>query len=384
MPTFLRKSSNANFPRPYVDVQGACAFVLIMYKKNFNDSFQKRGDHSLTDRYSRQQLFKQIGSNGQGKIRRKHVLIVGAGALGSASAESFVRAGIGKVTIVDRDYVEWSNLQRQQLYNERDAENKTPKAIAAKEHLKKINSEVEIEAFVMDARPENLESLLHDVDIIIDATDNFDIRFILNDLSHKYNIPWIYGSCVGSYGSTYTILPNETPCLHCLLKKVPIGGATCDTVGIISPAVQMVAAYQVAEALKILVGDFLSLRKTFLAFDVWSNQHYSVKLDKIKTDRCLTCGTDQVYPYLSYENQTKTEILCGRNTVQIRPGTPIHYNFDQLEKLLENHGKVDKNPYLIACQLSNHRLVIFRDGRAFVHGTNDIKFAKNLYYRLLG
>lgn len=339
---------------------------------------------TVTDRYSRQQLFRQIGANGQEKIRQKHVLIVGAGALGSAGAEAVVRAGIGKLTLIDRDYVEWSNLQRQQLYTELDAEMKMPKAVAAKEHLIQINSEVEIEALVMDASAVNLEGLLHDVDVMIDATDNFDIRFILNDLSHKQNVPWIYGSCVGSYGTTYTILPGKTPCLHCILKHVPVGGATCDTVGIISPAVQMVAAYQVAEALKILVEDFSSLRNTFLTFDVWSNQHYSIKVDKMEAESCPTCGKVRAYPYLSYENQTKTDILCGRDTVQIKPSRVVQHHFDQLEKQLKNYGAVDRNPYLLSCQLSDYRVVIFRDGRVFIHGTNDIQIAKNLYYRLLG
>ncbi|WP_285768814.1 MoeB/ThiF family adenylyltransferase [Peribacillus sp. SI8-4] len=338
----------------------------------------------MNDRYSRQQLFKQIGSKGQENIRHKHVLVVGAGALGSAGAEALVRAGIGKLTIIDRDYVEWSNLQRQQLYDERDAEGQIPKAMAAREHLRQINSEVEIEAFVMDARPENLEGLLSGIDLIIDGTDNFDIRFILNDLSHKFNIPWIYGSCVGSYGAAYTVIPGETPCLHCILKKVPGGGATCDTAGIIGPAVQIVSAYQVAEAFKILVGDFSALRKTFLTFDVWNNQHYAITLEKIRKEDCPTCGAARMYPYLSYENQTKTEVLCGRNTVQIRPSRMNEYNFDQLEKRLKAHGTVTRNPYLLSCQLHNHRLVIFGDGRVFVHGTNDIQLAKNLYYRLLG
>ncbi|MGE6377743.1 MoeB/ThiF family adenylyltransferase [Peribacillus muralis] len=338
----------------------------------------------MNDRYSRQQLFKQIGLKGQEEIRNKHVLIVGAGALGSAGAEALVRAGIGKLTIIDRDYVEWSNLQRQQLYYESDAKGQIPKVVAAEKHLMQINSEVEIEALVLDARPENLEGLLRGVDVIIDGTDNFDIRFIINDLSHKFNIPWIYGSCVGSYGATYTIIPGRTPCLHCLLKKVPTGGATCDTACIISPAVQIVSAYQVAEAFKILVGDFSSLRNAFLTFDVWSNQHYSIKLDKINKKGCPTCGTVRTYPYLSYENQTKTEVLCGRNPVQIRPARRIEYSFDQMEKRLKAHGTVTGNLYLVSCQLQNHRLVIFRDGRVFVHGTNDIQLAKNLYYRLLG
>ncbi|MCC2377329.1 molybdopterin-synthase adenylyltransferase MoeB [Bacillus wiedmannii] len=338
----------------------------------------------MAERYSRQQLFKPIGSRGQEKIRNKHVLIVGAGALGSASAESFVRAGIGKLTIIDRDYVEWSNLQRQQLYSEQDAKEKIPKAIAAKNRLEQINSEVQIHAFVMDAVAENMEDLLKNVDVIIDATDNFDIRFVINDLSQKHNMPWIYGSCVGSYGMSYTVIPQETPCLHCVLKNVPVTGVTCDTAGIISPTVQVVAAYQVAEAFKILVGDFSAIRKTFFMFDIWSNQNHFIKLGKIKTDDCPSCGSHRTYPYLSYENQTKVAALCGRNTVQIRPVENRKYDFDDMEKVLNKLGKVDRNPYLLSCQLNDYRVVIFRDGRVFIHGTNDISKAKQLYYRVFG
>lgn len=338
----------------------------------------------MAERYSRQQLFKPIGSRGQEKIRNKHVLIVGAGALGSASAESFVRAGIGKLTIIDRDYVEWSNLQRQQLYSEQDVREKIPKAIAAKNRLEQINSEVQIHAFVMDAVAENMEDLLKNVDVIIDATDNFDIRFVINGLSQKHNIPWVYGSCVGSYGMSYTVIPQETPCLHCVLKNVPVTGVTCDTAGIISPTVQVVAAYQVAEAFKILVGDFSAIRKTFFMFDIWSNQNHFIKLGKIKTDDCPSCGSNRTYPYLSYENQTKVAALCGRNTVQIRPVENRKYDFDDIEKVLNKLGKVERNLYLLSCQLDDYRVVIFRDGRVFIHGTNDISKAKQLYYRVFG
>jgi adenylyltransferase/sulfurtransferase len=338
----------------------------------------------VNDRYSRQQLFTQIGDEGQTKIRSKHVLIVGAGALGSAGAEALVRAGIGKLTIIDRDYVEWSNLQRQQLYSEIDASRKLPKAIAAQNRLMQINSEVQIKGLVMDAGSDNMDSLLKDIDVIVDGSDNFDIRFIINDFSQKYGIPWIYGSCVGSYGACYTILPGKTTCLQCMLKSVPISMAACDTVGIISPAVQMVAAYQVAEALKILVEDFSSLRKTFLSFDLWKNQYYSINLDKAKGADCKSCGESKDYPYLSYENQTKLEVLCGRNTVQIRPSSVVHYDFDQMEVQFKKHGKVDRNPYLLSCQIGDYRFVIFKDGRVFIHGTNDIQKAKNIYHRLIG
>lgn len=338
----------------------------------------------MDNRYSRQQLFSSIGNNGQELIRNKHVLIVGLGALGSASAESLVRAGIGKITIIDRDYVESSNLQRQQLYSEKDANEKLPKAMAAYHRLKQINSDVQIDAHVMDVRVDNLEPLLKDVDVIMDATDNFDIRFILNDYSQKCNIPWIYGSCVGSFGASYTIIPGETPCLHCVLKAVPVTGATCDTVGIIGPAVQMVVAYQVAECMKILVEDYKALRGTYLAFDLWSNQHYATKVNKMKNTDCLSCGVNRTYPFLSYETQTKTEVLCGRNTVQIRPSRTSSIDFDWLESQLEKQGKIKRNPYLLSCEYDEFRVVFFQDGRVFIHGTNEIVIAKNIYYKILG
>ncbi|GGH86290.1 adenylyltransferase/sulfurtransferase [Pullulanibacillus pueri] len=339
----------------------------------------------MKDRYSRQRLFNKIGEHGQKQIGRKHVLVVGAGALGSASAEALVRAGVGKLTLIDRDYVEWSNLQRQQLYSERDAEEQTPKAMAAKRRLEQINSDVHLQAWVADATMDLLEPLFPELDVVIDATDNFDIRFILNDLSQKYRVPWIYGSCVGSYGASFTILPGQTPCLNCLLKQIPIGGATCDTVGIISPAVQVVASHQIAEAMKILVGDEAALRNSYLSFDLWNNQYNSFKVDRMKDNECPSCGLAPTYPYLSYENQTKMEVLCGRDTVQIRPASLKQYDFKQLESQLQQHGKVKRNPYLLSCQLENdYRLVVFKDGRSFIHGTKNIQEAKSIYYRLLG
>lgn len=338
----------------------------------------------MQNRYSRQQLFNSIGQAGQQSIQQKHVLIIGAGALGSASAEALVRAGVGKLTLIDRDYVEWSNLQRQQLYTEQDAQEKLPKVIAAKTRLQSINKEVDIHVAIMDACTESLLPLLVGVDVMVDATDNFDVRFVMNDLAQKLRIPWVYGSCVGSYGATYTIVPGTTPCLHCLLKVMPHTGMTCDTVGIISPTVQIVAAYQVAEVLKLLVGDEKALRKSYLTFDVWQNQHYEINVEKIRQEDCPSCGSKPIYPYLSYENQTKLEILCGRDAVQIRPPKPIYYQLEQLANQLRPYGEIQKNPYLLSCQAEDYRIVIFQDGRVVIHGIQDIQKAKSIYYRLLG
>ena len=337
------------------------------------------------ERYSRQILFTPIGEQGQRNIREKHVLVIGAGALGTGNAEALVRAGIGKLTIVDRDYVEWSNLQRQQLYSEEDAKEKLPKAMAAKTRLEAVNSEVVIEAHVLDVTPDVMEQLMDQVDLIIDATDNFDIRFIINDIAHKYNIPWIYGACVGSYGLSYTIIPGETPCLQCLLKAVPLGGATCDTVGIISPAVQMVVAHQVSEAMKLLSGDNGALRNKLVSFDLWKNQYVTLNVSKMKSTDCLTCGEKPTYPYLEYENQTKTAVLCGRDSVQIRPAKVTQRNLEDIEKALTSqHVKVDRNPFLLSCELEGHRIVLFQDGRALIHGTKEIAKAKTLYHRYFG
>ncbi|MEH7547499.1 MULTISPECIES: thiazole biosynthesis adenylyltransferase ThiF [Bacillaceae] len=339
----------------------------------------------MNNRYSRQELFPPIGKAGQEKILAKHVLIIGAGALGSANAEALVRAGVGKLTIVDRDYVEWSNLQRQQLYTEEDAEKRLPKVIAAKNRLTAINSFVTIEALIADASVLELEEWAQKVDLIIDATDNFETRMMINDVSQKYKVPWIYGACVGSYGISYTIIPEKTPCFSCLLETVPLGGLTCDTAGIISPAVTMVVSYQISEALKILVGDLDSLRNKLVSCDLWKNQFSAIKVDQLKKEDCPSCGEKPSYPYLSYENQTKTAVLCGRDSVQIRPSFPIVRDLVALEKVLENQGRtVQRNPYLLSFSLDPYRLVVFKDGRVLVHGTKNLSEAKALYHRYLG
>jgi len=334
------------------------------------------------ERYSRQMLFMPIGEEGQIKISEKRVLIIGCGALGSANAENLTRAGIGELILVDRDYVEWSNLQRQQLYTEADARNQLPKAVAAKARLHEINSEVEIEAYVMDADVSALKPLLQGIDLVIDATDNFDTRFMLNDLLQKNPIPWIFGSCVGSTGMSYTIFPNASPCLRCLLDAIPIHGATCDSAGIISPAVQMVAAHQTTEALKVLIEDKEALRTSLLTFDLWNNQYHTMKVERAKKRTCPSCGEHPSYPSLNNQGRTKSEVLCGRNTVQIR--SPQEPNFDVLKERLKRIGTMKANDFLISVEYETYRLVFFQDGRTLIHGTNSIEKAKSIYYQLAG
>lgn len=339
----------------------------------------------MGDRYSRQSLFAPIGESGQQKLGTKHVLIIGLGALGTGTSEALTRAGIGKLTIVDRDYVEWSNLQRQQLYTEADAAGHIPKAIAAKKRLQVINSEIEITEHIVDVTPLELENLSENIDLILDATDNFEIRMIINDHSQKHRIPWIYGSCVGSYGISYTVLPGKTPCLYCLMEEVPLGGTTCDTVGIIQPTVGMVVVQQTAEALKLLTENETALRHKLISFDLWMNEQSAIDVAALKNPNCPSCGKEPTYPFLAFENQLKTAVLCGRNTVQIRPANNQDIDLEAVAiRLLATGGQVERNPFLLSFTIHNQRLVLFKDGRSLVHGTKDKRKARTLYHQYFG
>ncbi|TMN20741.1 thiazole biosynthesis adenylyltransferase ThiF [Lentibacillus cibarius] len=337
----------------------------------------------MQERYSRQMLFSGIGEEGQALLQNKHVLVIGAGALGTGNAEILVRSGVGTITIADRDYVEWSNLQRQQLYTEEDARNHMPKAIAAKKRLETINSDVKINAHIVDITPLEMEQFVHGIDLIIDATDNFDIRMIMNDISQKYAIPWIYGSIVASYGVSFTVIPGTSPCLHCLMEDVPIGGMTCDTGGVISPVVQLVVAHQTAEALKILTENWEYVRRELISFDLWTNQHASINVSKVKKAACSSCGSEATYPFLTYDNKMKTAVLCGRDTVQIRPAANEQRDLETVAASLSKLGKVEQNDFLLQFKTGENRMVMFKDGRVLVHGTNDEVKAKSLYHKYL-
>lgn len=334
----------------------------------------------MNNRYSRQELF--LGSEAQSNVQDARVVIIGAGALGSASAEMLARAGIGTLTLVDRDYVEWSNLQRQQLYGEDDVRKKLPKAIAAKQRLQQINSEITINSLVADVHGLNIEEIIKDHSVIVDATDNFETRLIVNDAAVKQGIPFIFGACVSSYGLTFPIIPGKTPCLHCLMNHLPMDGMTCDTVGVISPIVQVIAAFQVTQVLRLLAGE--ELLPIMQSMDIWKSEKAEINVDRLKNKDCPTCGKHATFPYLSFENQTKTDVLCGRDAVQLRPGLLGTFSLDRfVEKLRGIVTNSIANPYLLSCSFEGHRLVLFKDGRAIIHGTNDPKRARVIYNRLI-
>ncbi|WP_342587717.1 ThiF family adenylyltransferase [Alkalicoccus urumqiensis] len=331
------------------------------------------------ERYSRQIRFSGIQKSGQETIQKADVLIIGAGALGSAAAETLVRAGAGSVTIVDRDYVESSNLQRQQLYTEKDAADGVPKAAAAALRLKEINSSVEVTGLVEEITPAS-ESLFQGRDVIIDALDNFETRLVINDFACRFNIPWIYAAVVSSYGMSFTILPGETPCLRCLLPVLPQGGETCDTAGVIAPAVQMVSAVQSTEALKLLSGNNEALRKTFLHMDIWHGTQQEIGVGRMRRLDCPSCGSTPEYPALKHESVTKTAVLCGRDTVQVRPAGQVVFN-EILERLSPFAPKA--NNHLLQVTLEGKKVVVFRDGRALIHETSDKVQALSLYQRYI-
>ncbi|MFG6150151.1 ThiF family adenylyltransferase [Halobacillus sp. B23F22_1] len=337
----------------------------------------------MSERYSRQERFAPIGREGQDQLSQKHVLIVGAGALGGANAEMLARAGVGKITIIDRDYIEWSNLGRQQLYTEEDAVSLRTKASAAEQRLRAINSDIEVYGMAQEFEEETAETLVEGVDFLIDGTDNFQTRFVINDVAAKLNVPWVYGGCLKSYGIVLPIFPGKTPCLHCLIDHLPQEGGTCDTVGIIGPAVQMTAAYQTAECLKFLTGHAMS--KEMIYVDVWGREYSSINVSKLIDKECSSCSSKAVYPYLKKVKGLRTAMLCGRNTVQVRPSQLSILSLSELSRHLKPlTERVKGNGDLLMFHVEDVRFVVFKDGRTLIHGTEDVQEAKKLYQRYIG
>jgi adenylyltransferase/sulfurtransferase len=335
----------------------------------------KPGDR---ERYSRQILFPPIGEAGQQKIASARVAIVGCGALGSFQAESLARAGVGYLRLIDRDYVDISNLQRQWLYSQADAQAETPKAIAAARRISELNSGVETVPCVADLTPSNAEELLSDCNVILDGTDNFETRYILNDISVKFSIPWIYGAAIGSYGIVMPVLPPDGPCLACVYPEPPTGAQpTCDVNGVLNSVTASVAALQVAVSIRLLTGD---RPPSFVqTLDVWSSEMR--RITPKKDPECRVCGKHQ-YAWLEGKRRTPVS-LCGRNAVQLHENTrPL--DLQSLADRLRPLGEVRVNEFALRMSLSEYQLTLFPDGRAIVKGTTDVGKARSLYSQLVG
>ncbi len=338
----------------------------------------------MNERYSRQILFSEIGRDGQERLLSSRVLIVGCGALGASHAEMLSRAGVGNLRIVDRDFVEFTNLQRQTLFKEEDAENRMPKAAAAKQRIGEINSEINVEAVIADVNNSNVESFIESCDLVMDGTDNFQIRYLLNDACVKNGKTWIYGAAVSSYGTTMTIIPGETPCLRCIFEEMPDAGSspTCDTAGVIMPIIASISAVQVTEAIKLLTGRRDSRHGSLMQIDVWENDWRKIKLAAPQPD-CPACG-ERNFEFLNADSREFSAVLCGRNAVQIAPPSSAELDLAQLAEKLRTIGEVKHNAYLVRFMVDEKEVTVFNDGRAIIKGTDDISAARSVYARYIG
>jgi molybdopterin/thiamine biosynthesis adenylyltransferase len=332
-------------------------------------------------RYSRQILFAPLGEEGQERLLQSHAAIVGCGALGSFQAGALARAGVGRLTIVDRDYVELGNLQRQWLFEEADAAEALPKAVAAARRLAHINSSVETRGIVADLTPENIEELLGDAQVILDGTDNFETRYLINDFALSRAIPWIYGAAVGSYGLTMPVIPGRTACLRCVYPDPPSGAQpTCETAGVLNSITAVIAALQIADALKILAGRIESVHPRLTTVDVWEGGIRQIEQPARDPD-CPACGARD-FVYLEGRRRAPVS-LCGRNAVQIHErARPL--DLARLKTTLLPLGEVRANEFALRFLTGPYEMTIFPDGRAIVKGTTDVGLARSLYARYVG
>jgi adenylyltransferase/sulfurtransferase len=335
-------------------------------------------------RYSRQALFAGIGPEGQARIRAAHVVVVGCGALGSSLAEMMARAGVAGLTLVDRDYVEESNLQRQSLFDERDAARGMPKAVAAEAKLRAINSEVAVRGIVADLSTENADELLAGADIVLDGTDNFEARFLVNDVCVRDGTPWVYGACVGAYGLALLVRPRVSPCLRCVLEEMPAPGSgpTCDTAGVVAPIVHVVAGIQAGESLKVLSGRTESLLPGVVSVDLWQGVFEVMDL-RGRAPWCPAC-TERRYDYAVKGAAGASVVLCGRDAVQIRAPRGTRVDLAALAARLSTAGSVTANEHLVRFVAKDAELVVFGDGRAIVKGVRDAAQARGVYAKFVG
>ena len=331
-------------------------------------------------RYSRQILFAGIGERGQEALLAAHGAIVGCGALGSFHAAALARAGVGRLTIIDRDYVEPSNLHRQWLFEEQDAADALPKAVAAKRRLAAINSGIPVRAVVADLTAGNIEELLGDAALILDGTDNFETRYLINDFAVSREIPWIYGAAVGSYGLTMPVIPGRTACLRCVYPDPPTGAQpTCETAGVLNALVSTVASLQVADALKILSGNTRLVRAQITTVDVWTGVIRQIE-GPARDPECPTCGRRE-FPFLE-ESARPPAVLCGRNAVQIRERERL--DLQELRGRLEPLGEVRSNEFALRFFVDSYEMTVFADGRAIIKGTSEVGVARSLYAKYVG
>lgn len=340
------------------------------------------------ERYSRQILFDQIGEEGQRKLLGAHVTLIGCGALGTVLANTLVRAGIGHLRICDRDYIERDNLQRQILFDEDDIASNLPKAEAATRKLRRINPEVEVEGVITDVNHTNIERLAADADLLLDGTDNFETRYLMNDLAVKTHRPWIYGAVISATGLCMPILPNDTPCLRCVFETAPPPEMTptCDTVGVLGPVVNIVAGFQALEAMKILAGRVDAVNRHLVNIDGWSGRITNLKVQRSYDEGNCPCCKQRRFEYLDGKMASSVTTLCGRDAVQINRGDPTKLDLAAIADRLRPgvDGEVRVNKFMLRCSVGKYDLTLFADGRAIVKGTADADKARTLYAKYIG
>ncbi len=336
-----------------------------------------------SDRYARQTILPAIGEEGQARLLASRVAVLGCGATGTVIANHLARAGVGYLRVVDRDWVEWNNLQRQLLFDEADARGHVPKAVAAQARLRAVNSEIIIEGRVEDVNSGNVAALIGDVDLVMDGTDNFETRYIINDACIQAGVPWVYTGAVATYGMTLLVLPGDGPCLRCVFPEPPPAGtgATCDTAGVLGPAVSVAASFAATEALKWLVGARDELSRALVHVDVWEPSWHAFRVQR-KQD-CPCCGRRE-FPFLEPQTVSLATTLCGRDAVQISPARPSQLDLQAMADRLLAVGEVEVTPFLLRFRAGDVRITVFRDARAIVQGCTDETAARSLYARYVG
>jgi molybdopterin-synthase adenylyltransferase len=337
----------------------------------------------MQNRYSRQILLNNIQEEGQKKLLKSSVVVVGCGALGTVVANNLGRAGIGKISIVDRDFVELSNLQRQLLFDEKDVG--APKAVAAAEKVRAVNSEIEVEPVVKDLNYTNVEEILGSADLVLDGTDNIQTRMLVNDVCVKNKIPWVYTGAIGTSGMMMNILPGKA-CLRCLYPAVPKPGSlpTCDTMGVLNTATSIMGSMESTEAMKILLGEYDEVEDTsssLIVYDAWKHTLDSITVKK--NDKCECC-VEQDFDYLVSDEREIITSLCGRNAIQITPADPKKLSLRDLASQLEKLGTVKCTDFIMLFKTEGFEISLFKDGRAIIKGTNDKKVARSIYARYVG